>query len=53
MNKKQLIKNLEKEIEQEKKELELVDSNDYVKQGIIAGRINGLLRAQLMVYDLD
>lgn len=45
INKDQLIKELEKEVEIEKVNYNFLEENDYVKRGISLGRVNGLLTA--------
>lgn len=52
MNKTEYMNKLDSEIAILKSRLEKCDENDYVEQAIILGRINGLLTAKLIVWDL-
>ena len=52
MNKTEYMNKLDNEIAILKEKLSKCEENDYVKQAIILGRINGLLTAKLIAWDL-
>lgn len=47
--KDEILKEIQAEIDKNKRKLEETNKTDFVEQGIILGRINGLLTAKLIV----
>lgn len=53
MNKQEVLDKIQNEINHEQNHLSEIDENDYVERGITLGRINGLLTAKLIVWNLE
>ena len=52
MTKEEYMKKLQEYINELEKQLSLLEENDYVEKGIILGKINGLLQAKVLAYDI-
>ena len=51
MKKQEILNKLQVEIDENERKLAETDETDLVQQGIILGRINGLLTAKLIVME--
>ena len=52
MTKEEYLEKLQFEISQLEVHLQELDDDDYVEKGITIGKINGLLNAKLLAYDI-
>lgn len=52
MTKEEYLEKLQNEISQLEVHLQELDDEDYIEKGITIGKINGLLFAKLLAYDI-
>ena len=52
MDKKEYQKRLQEEIDSLKEQYNKLPENDYVERGSVLGKINGLLTAKILSYEL-
>lgn len=52
MTKEEYINKLQERINELEKYLTILEENDYVEKGIVLGKINGLLQAKVLAYDI-